>query len=171
MGILISPNLRKRIKISVRNSIILSSSSTTTLPAILKSHRSETWRHTGMRTEPPISLETPPPSWCILFEASIDLLTLLSNTNTMNVQCIKPQWHSSERTKKLFFHSVFVRYNQTDVYSSQGTLVGKRDKRTETSTTGCCGLNKTWYGGKATIVNFSGFQIVLGEGCLVFKTK
>lgn len=33
-----------------------------------------------------------------------------------------------ERTKKLFFHSVFVRYNQTDVYSSRGTLVGKRDK-------------------------------------------
>ena len=62
-GILISPNLRKLNKISVRNSITLSSPSTTTLPAILKSHRSETWRHTGMRTEPPIPLETPPLSW------------------------------------------------------------------------------------------------------------
>ena len=31
--------------------------------AILKSHRSGTWRHTSMRTESPISLETPPPSW------------------------------------------------------------------------------------------------------------
>ena len=98
--------------------------------------------------------------------ASIDLITMLSKTNTMNVQCIKPQWHSSETTKKLFFHSVFVRYNQTDVYSSRGTLVGKRDKpenKSETSTTGRCGLNKTWFGGKATIVNFSGSQIVLGE--------
>lgn len=74
-------------------------------------------------------LKVGPVHTCILFEASIDLITMLSNTNTMNVQCIKPQWHSSERTKKLFFHSVFVRYNQTGVYSSQGTLVGKRDKR------------------------------------------
>ena len=89
-------------------------------------------------------LKVGPVHTCILFEASIDLTTMLSNTNTMNVQCIKPQWHSSERTKERFFHSVFVRYNQTDVYSSQGTLVGKRDKRTnQTSTTGRCGLNKT----------------------------
>ena len=63
MGILISPNLRKLNKISVSNSINLFSPSTTTLPAILKSHRSETWRHTGMRTKPPVSLETPPSSW------------------------------------------------------------------------------------------------------------
>lgn len=75
-------------------------------------------------------LKVGPVHTCILFEASIDLITMLSNTTTMNVQCIKPQWHSSERTKKLFFHSVFVGYSQTDVYSSQGTLVGKRDKRT-----------------------------------------
>ena len=35
-----------------------------------ESHRRETWRHTGRRTEPPISLETPslsPPPGCFLF--------------------------------------------------------------------------------------------------------
>lgn len=74
-------------------------------------------------------LKVGPVLTCILFEASIDLITMLSNTNTMNVHCIKPQWHSSERAKKRFFHSVFVRYNQTDVYSSQGTLVGKTETR------------------------------------------
>lgn len=107
-------------------------------------------------------LKVGPVHTCILFEASIDLITMLSNTNTMNVQpCIKPQWHSSERTKKLFFRK--IQSNWCLQLSGNTGREKRQENKSETSTTGRCGLNKTWFGGKATIVNFSGSQIVLGE--------
>ena len=63
MGILRKSKKIKQVIVSMRKSIILLSSSTMTMPTILESHRSETWRHIGTRTEPPNYLKTPPPCW------------------------------------------------------------------------------------------------------------
>ena len=73
-------------------------------------------------------LKVGPAHTCIRLEVSIDLITMGSNKNTMNVHCIKPQWHSSERTKRSFFHSVFVRYNQTDVTALREHWSGKETR-------------------------------------------
>ena len=60
IGILKFPDPRNRDSISVINSM-------DTFARHFESHRRETWRHTGRRTEPPIFLETPslpPPPGC-----------------------------------------------------------------------------------------------------------
>ena len=62
IGTLKSPKPRNRNSISVIKLKFLSASSLNTLLAF-ESHWRETWRHTGRRTVPQISLETPFPHW------------------------------------------------------------------------------------------------------------
>ena len=111
-GTLKSPNPRNRNSISVINSKFLSASSMNTLLAIFKFTDARRRRHTGRRTEPPISLETPsapappPPLLPALIHSLIPLLTDITVISKITVGRNTKQGRTFHRKLQFECHSI-----------------------------------------------------------------